>query len=197
VSKRNLKEERELNKQKKLPTIVPPTVVRQENSLDTKIAELKPEKTVRSTEEILIAASIEQCFGTVVSQLEQPCYWDSILTDVKPVSTIRKQQGATSQVTLNLGGKEVNSLAIISRYRMNQSISWISISSPKVKEDWRFKIKPGNILVWVSLALELDSWIFERLIFKARHWKRIEEDVDKMLNQLKHTAENNQHRINL
>jgi hypothetical protein len=197
VSKRNLKEERELNKQKKLPTIVPPTVVRQENSLDTEVAEFKPDKTIQSTGEILIVASIEQCFGTVISQLEQPCNWDSILSEVESVSTIRKQQGAISQVTLNLGGKEVNSLAIISGYRLNHSISWISISNPKVKEDWRFRIKPGNILVWVSLTLELDSWVFERLIFKARHWKRIEEDVDKMLNQLKYTVENTYCKNNL
>jgi hypothetical protein len=90
---------------------------------------------------------------------------------------------------LNLGGRKVDSQAAISYYRPNRSISWVTTDKPKVKEDWRLDTKPGSTLVQVSLALELNSWILERLIYKATRWKQVEEDMSKTLSQLKETAE--------
>jgi uncharacterized membrane protein len=168
---------------------VPPATKRAESPPAIEVAKLRPDKTVYSSKEILIATPIEHCFGIIASQLEQPCQWDSVLFNAKPVSDIRRQTGATSQVILNLGGRKVDSQATISHYRPNRGISWITTGKPKVKEDWRLEMKPGSTLVQVSLALELDSWILERLIYKATRWRRVEEDMGKTLIQLKETAE--------
>ena len=166
-----------------------PSTKRAESPPSIEVAKLRPDKTVSSSKEILIAAPIEHCFSIIASQLEQPCQWDSVLFNAQPVSDIRRQAGATSQVILNLGGRKVDSQATTSYYRPNRSISWITRGKPKVKDAWRLEMKPGSTLVQVSLALELNSWILERLIYKATRWKRVEEDMGKMLNQLKETAE--------
>ena len=180
---------RKPNKQRKLPAVVPPSTKRAENPPAIEVAKLRPDKTVSSSKEILITAPIEHCFGIIASQLEQPCQWDSILFNAQPVSDIRRQTGTTRQVILNLGGRKVDSQATISYYRLNRSISWVTTGKPKVNEDWRLEMKPGSTLVQVSLALELNSWILERLIYKVTRWKRVEEDIAKTLNQLKETAE--------
>jgi hypothetical protein len=173
---------------------VPPSLKRAESPPAIEVAKLRPDKTVYSSKEILIAAPIEHCFSIIASQLEQTCEWDSILFNAQPVSDIRRQTGATSQVILNLGGRKVDSQATISYYRPNRGITWVSAGKPKVKEAWRLEMKPGSTLVQVSLALELNSWILERLIYKATRWKRVEEDMGKTLNQLKETAESVGHK---
>jgi hypothetical protein len=189
VSKGNRRGKKKPNKQRKLPTVVPPSINRTESPPAVEVAKLRPDKTVYSSKEILVAAPIEHCFSTIASQLEQPCQWDSILFNAQPVSDIRRQAGATSLVILNLGGRKVDSQAIISHYRPNRGITWVTTGKPRVREDWRLEMKPGRTLVQVSLALELDSSILERLIYKATRWKRVEEDISKTLSQLKETAE--------
>jgi hypothetical protein len=173
---------------------VPPSTKRAESPPAIEVAKLRPDKTVHSSKEILIAAPIEYCFSIIASQLEYPCQWDSVLFNAQPVSDIRRQTGATSQVILNLGGRKVDSQATISHYRPNRGITWVTTGKPRVKEAWRLEMKPGSTLVKVSLALELNSWILERLIYKATRWKRVEEDMGKMLNQLKETAESVGHK---
>ena len=194
MSKGSHRRKRKPNKQRKSPTIVPPSPKMAESPPVTEAAKLRPDKTVSSSKEILITAPIEHCFGIIASQLEQPCQWNSLLINAQPLSDLRRQTGATSQVILNLGGRKVDSQATISYYRPNRSISWVTTGKPKVKEEWRLEMKPGNTLVQVSLALELNSWILERLIYKATRWKRVEEDMGKTLNQLKETAESVGHK---
>lgn len=189
MSKGSHRRKRKPNKQRKLPTIVPPSPKMAESPSATEAAKLRPDKTVSSSKEILIAAPIEHCFGIIANQLEQPCQWDSILFHAQPASGIRRQAGAMSQVILNLGGRKVDSQATISYYRPNRSISWVTMGKPKVKEGWRLDMKPGSTLVQVSLALELNSSILERLIYKATRWKQVEGDISKTLDQLKEKAE--------
>lgn len=168
---------------------MPPSTKKVESTPATEAAKFRPDKTVSSSKEILIAAPIEHCFGIIANQLEQPCQWDSILFHAQPASGIRRQAGATSQVIINLGGRKVDSQAILSYYRPNRSISWVTTGKPKVKEDWHLDMKPGSTSVQVSLALELNSSILERFIYKATRWKRVEEDISKTLSQIKEAAE--------
>lgn len=169
---------------------MPPSIERAESTLQIEGNELRPRKTVYSNEEILITAPIEHCFGIISNQLEKPCQWDSILFEALPISDIRRQIGATSRVTVNLGGRKVDSQAIISHYRPYRGITWITTGRPKLREAWRLEMKPGSTLVQVSLSFELNRWILERFIYKITGWKRVQEDINQTLYKLKETAEN-------
>jgi hypothetical protein len=189
MSRGRRKRKRKAIKQRKLPTIVPPSLKRAESPPAIEVAILRPDKAVFTSKEVLIAAPIEHCFGVIASQLEKPCQWDPIIFNAQPVSDVRRQIGATSQVILDLGGRRVDSQAMISRYHPNRGFSWATTQKPKIRQDWRLEMKPGSTLVRVSLAHELNSWAITRLIYKVTRWKRVEEDMDKMLKQLKEAAE--------
>ena len=180
---------RKANKERKLPTIVTPSPKRSESPPPPDLAKLRPGRTVFTSKEILIAAPIELCFSMIASQIEQPCQWDPIIFNAQPVSDVRGKIGAMSQVVLDLGGRKIDSQAIISRYHPNRGISWVTTGKPKIRQDWRFELKPRGTMVYVTLAHELDSWVFERLIYKAMRGKRVEQDLDKMLIELKKAAE--------
>jgi len=79
---------------------------------------LQRDRAVVATKEIFIDASAEPCFSIVASQLERRPQWDPMIIYVKPVSKDRRCVGATSQVTLNISGKKLESLATILRYRL-------------------------------------------------------------------------------
>jgi len=189
MSKGSRRRKRKPNKQRKLPTIVSPSLKRAEIPPAIEVAKLRPDKTVYSSKEILITAPIEHCFDVIASQLEQPCQWDSIIFNAQPVSDVRGKIGAMSQVVLDLGGRRIDSQVMISRYHPNRGISWVTTGKPKIRQDWRFELKPRGTMVYVTLAHELDSWVFGRLIYKAMRWKRVEQDLDKMLIELKKAAE--------
>jgi len=185
MSKGRRKGKREVNKRRKLATIAPPS----ESPSPLGAAKLRPEQAVFASKEILIAAPAELCFDTLAKQLEQPCQWDPILYNAQPVSDVRGQIGATSQVILNLGGKEVKSQAMISRYRPNRAISWVISSKPKVREDWQLERKLRGTQARVTLAHELGGWVIGRLIYKVMRRKRVDQDLDKMLIELKKAVE--------
>jgi len=50
-------------------------------------------------------------------------------------------------------------------------------------------MKPRGTMVHVTLAHELNSWVVGRLIYKAVRWKRVEQDLERMLAQLKESVE--------
>jgi len=178
------------NRQPKLPTIVSPSARTTENApLPLGVAKLQPDKTVLISKEILVMAPVESCFGILAKQLEQSPQWDPIIVNVRPVSESRGRIGATSQVTLNLGGRKVESQAMISHYYPNYAISWVTTRKPKVRQDWRLELKSHGTMVRVTLAHELDGWGIRRLIYKVTRQKRVEQDLDKMLAQLKAVAE--------
>ena len=140
MSKGSRKRKRRPNKQRKLPTIVPPSLKGAGSPPAIEVAKLRPDKTVYSSKEIHIAAPIEHCFGIIASQLEQPCQWDSMLFNAQPVSDIRRQAGATSHVILDLGGRKVDSQAMISHYSPYRSISWVYHREAQGKAG----LAPGN-----------------------------------------------------
>jgi len=142
-----------------------------------------------TSKDIFIAAAPDSCFGMLSSQLEQPRQWDLIVVNARPVSNVRGRIGATSQVTLNLGGRERESLAMILRYQPNRAISWVTSKKPKVREDWRLEPKPRGTMLGVTLAYEVTGWVIGRFLYKILRRKKVAEDLDKMLAQLKSVVE--------
>jgi len=180
-----------INKLPKSSRTVSPTKKKGESAplLPPNAAKLELDRTLLTSKEIFIAAPVELCFETLTSQLEQPRQWDLIITGAKPASKARGRIGATSQVTLNLGGKERQSLAMISRYRPNRAISWVLTNKPKVREDWQLEQKPRGTAVSVTLTCEVPGWAIGRLLYRIRRWKKVEQDLDKTLTHLKKVIE--------
>ena len=117
MTRHSRKSKKRINKRPKSISVVsPPNKAVARTQLPPGVAKVDPHRSVITSKEILIAAPIDFCFGMIASQLEQPCQWDTILFSVWPVSEARGQTGATSQVILNLGGRKVDSQAMISHY---------------------------------------------------------------------------------
>jgi len=144
---------------------------------------------VAATKEIFIDASAESCFSLVASQLERRPQWDPMIIDVKPISKDRGCVGATSQVTLNIGGKKLESLATILRYRPCRSISWAFNTQPKVREDWQLELYARGTIASVTLAYEIGGWTIARFLYKAMLRRKVKQSLNKMLTQLKAVAE--------
>jgi len=177
-----------INKLPRAPRILSPKT-RETALLPPNMAKLRPERTVVTSKEIFIVAPVENCFKILASQLEQPPGWDPLIVDTQPISNARGRIGATSQVTLNLGGMKVESLAMISRYHPKHGISWVFTTRPRLREDWRLATRAHGTMVGVLLAYEVPGWIIGRLLYKVRHWKKVEQDLDTTLTQLKAAAE--------
>lgn len=178
------------NKQPKLPTIVSPShETMQTPPLPSPAAKLEPDNAVLTSKEIFITAPIGCCSDMLATQLEQPHEWDTTVIDVKPASNVRGRVGATSQVTLNIGGKRLESAAMISRYRPNRSINWVCTEKPRAKEDWWLEPKPHGTMVHVTLGYAVNGWLIRHLLFQVMRRKKIEQDLDKMLKQLKTAIE--------
>lgn len=184
------KRKKKRNKGSKSSTIVSPsTKTAQDVPLPHGAAKLQPEKAVLTSKEIFVAVPAEVCFSILASQLEQLHKWDEVIVNVKPVSKVRKQIGATSEVTLKLGGKRLEALAMVSRYQPNHAISWVLTTKPKVRQDWRLEVKPHGTLVGVTLAHELGGQVIGRLIYKVMYHRKMEQNMNKMLAQLKVVVE--------
>jgi hypothetical protein len=153
------------------------------------IAKLDPDRTAITLKEIFIEAPAELCFDILSKQLEKPPQWDPMIVHAWPVSNARDKIGATSQVILDLGGKKVESQAMISRYHPDRAVSWVFTRRPKVREDWQLEPKTRGTMVRINLAQELNRWIIGRLIYKVMRRKRVEQDLDKMLIELKRAVE--------
>ena len=104
------------NRRPKSPTIVSSSTKTAERApLPPRVAKLQPDRAVLTSKEIFVVAPVKSCFGILTSQLEQPPNWDPMIVNTQPVSKSRERIGTTSQVTFNLGGKKLESLAMISR----------------------------------------------------------------------------------
>ena len=194
MARRKRKSKREANKRPRSPTIVSPLrKIADITPLPPGVAELDPDKTVITLKAIFTEAPAGMCFDILKRQLEEPHQWDSVIVNVWPVSNIRGAIGATSQVTLNLGGRKLASLAVICRYHLNRAISWVLSEKPKVREDWRLEQKPHGTTVHVNFALELKGWPIGRFLYKLLRHKKVENDLDRMLVQLKETVEITSH----
>jgi len=183
------KRKNKINKRPKSPTIVSPTKTTETAPLPPHVGKLEPDRTALTSKEIFIAASVQSCFDTLAKQLEQLPEWDPTIVRVQPVSKVRGRIGATSQVILNLGGRVLESLAMICRYRPNHAIGWVLTKRPKVREEWRLERKPHGTMVGVTLACEIPGWFIGRFTYKIMRRRKVEQDLDKALVQLKAAVE--------
>jgi len=175
----------------KHPTISSPLPkTAQTAPLPAGVAKFQPDRTVLTSKEIFVAAPVELCFNVLASQLERPPEWDPTLIDVKPTSEVRGQIGARTEVTLSLGGRKLQALAVVSRYHPKRAISWVLAGKPRIREDWRLELRPRGTLVGVTLAREVGGWITGRLLDKIMRRKKVEDDLAKMLAWFKAAVEN-------
>jgi uncharacterized membrane protein len=188
MTKRNRK--KKISRRPKHPTIVSPSSkIAQTAPLPGGAAKFQPDRTVLTSKEIFVAAPVELCFNVLASQLERPPEWDPTLIDVKPSSEVRRQIGARAEVTLSLGGRKLQALAMVSRYQPNRAISWVLTGKPKIREDWRLELRPRGTLVGVTVAREVGGWIMGRLSDKIMRSKKVEDDLTKMLARFKAAVE--------
>ncbi len=180
------------NKRPSPRTASPSTKAAKSTSLPPGLGKLQRDRAVVATKEIFIDASAESCFSIVASQLERRPQWDPMIIYVKPVSKDRRCVGATSQVTLNISGKKLESLATILRYR-RRSISWAFNTRPKVREDWQLELYTQGTRTSVTLAYEIGGWTIGRFLYKVMLRRKMKQSLDKMLTQLKAVAEGTEH----
>lgn len=174
----------------KHPTVVSPSPkIAQTTSLPAEVTKFQPDKTVFTSKEILVAAPVELCFNILANKLERLPEWDPTVIYVKPVSEVRRQIGARSEVILSLGGRRLQALAVISRYQLNRAIVWVITGKPKIREDWRLEPSSQGTLVGVTVAREVGSRVIERFLDKIMYRKKVENDLTKMLTRLKVTVE--------
>ena len=181
------------NKRSSLRTVSPPTKAAKRTSLPPGLGKLQRDRTVVATKEIFVDASAESCFSLVASQLERRPQWDPVIIDVKSISKDRGCVGATSQVTLNIGGKKLESLATILRYHRCRSISWVFNTRPRVREDWQLEQYTRGTRASVTLAYEIGGWTIARFLYKVMLRRKMKQSLDKMLTQLKAVAEGIEH----
>jgi uncharacterized membrane protein len=135
-----------------------------------------------------IGAPAERCFKIIAGQLEETPQWDPMILRVKPVSVSRRQIGATSRLIFDLGGRRLEPLALISVWRPNQAVAWISNDKPRVTEDWHLERRPNGTMVSFILRYTGHS-VIDRLIDKLGRRKRVEQAVNEMLSRFKALAE--------
>jgi len=163
--------------------------VREKIPLPPGTVKLQKGKTVSTSKDIFIEAPVRTCFDILTNQLEQSHDWDPTIINTQPISKGRKQIGTTSDVTLKLGGVKLQSQATITRYHPNRFISWTITDKRRVREDWRLKRKPRGTMVHMTLAHEVNGGVIGRILYKSLHRRKIENDLGRMLIQLKATAE--------
>ena len=181
------------NRRPRPRTVSLPTKTAKRIYLPPGLGKLQRDRAVVATKEIFIDASAESCFGIVASQLERRPQWDSMIIDVKPISESRRCIGATSQVTLSIGGKKLESLATILRYHPSRSITWAFTTQPKVREDWYLELSTRGTRASVILAHEIGGWTIGRFLYKVMLRRNMKQSLDKMLTQLKAVAEGIEH----
>lgn len=190
MTRHSRKRKKKVNKRQRLSaTASPSTRTAKSTLLPPGVGKLDPDRTEIITKQIFIEAPAKFCFDTLSKQLEHPPQWDPMIVNAWPASDVRGRIGAVSQLVLNLGGKRLNSRVLISRYRPNGAISWVLSEKPKVREDWKLEPKRSGTLVRLNFAQELNGSTIGRLIYKAIRWKKVEQDLDRMLAQLKETVE--------
>jgi uncharacterized membrane protein len=188
MSRRSRK--KKADRRPKRPTVVSPSPkMAKIPTLSAEVTKFQPDGTVLTSKEILVAAPVELCFNILANKLERLPEWDPTVIYVKPVSEVRRQIGARSEVILSLGGRRLQALAVISRYQPNRAIVWVLTGKPKIKEDWQLEPRLQGTLVSVTITREVGGRVIGRLLDKIMYRKKVEDDLTKMLTRFKLTAE--------
>lgn len=147
------------------------------------------DRAILVSQEIFIKTGAPSCFELLMKRLEQSTGWDPVILDAKPMSDARRWAGTATRLTLKLGGKKLESPAIVTAYKRDSTLSWLLTEHPKVKEYWRLEPKPGGIMVHLTLGLEVPGSIINRLLQKIILRRRLAQEVHEILIQLKKVAE--------
>jgi len=152
----------------------------------------QPANGVVISDKIFVAERSEHCFDILTKQLEEAPTWDPMVLEVKPISQVRRQTGATSRLTFSLGGKKLETLAMIclcnANRDSNQTIAWVSNDKVRITEEWQLKSKHKGTMVHFTLHYTFPGKlgrVREKLVAR----KKVERDIDQMVNQLKAFAE--------
>lgn len=159
----------------------------------TPVSDIKqPDKGVIISYKVFVAAQPEHCFELLVSQLDELHTWDPMLSEVYPISRIRQQKDATSRLIFNLGGKKLDTLAIISTCDNSRNdskkIEWVSNNEVRIKEEWLVKPEHLGTVVHFTLTYTFPGKlgrVKEKMISK----KKVAQDVAYMIYQFRSFAE--------
>lgn len=159
------------------------------HTLPTAAKVLSDKETVEVSNHLIVQAPVEHCFNILAGQLEEPPKWDPMVVDVKPLSPRRRQTEATSLITFRLGRKEVKTLAMISSYRPNRAIGWVSSDRPRVREDWRLEPGPNGTTISITLSYDAPRWFVAGFLDRLMRQKRVLRDLNRMLGGFREEAE--------
>jgi len=147
------------------------------------------DKAIMVTQGIFIETGAPSCFELLIKRLEEPTGWDPMILDAKPMYNTGRRAGTATSLTLKLSGRKLESLAIITTYKRDSTLSWILTSHPKVKEYWRLEPKPGGTIVHLTLGLEIPGSMISRFFQKIVRGKKLAQKAHEILMQLKKVAE--------
>lgn len=143
--------------------------------------------------EAFVTTGAQQCFGTIMRQLEEWTLWDPMILDVTPVSRARGETGSTSRLPFNLGGQRFVTLAMICLCDPPQTIAWVSNDKIKITEEWRLRSESNGTLVNFALHYTFSGAI-GGLRGRLVRREKVERTVQQMLNRLKAVAESKDER---
>lgn len=138
--------------------------------------------------EVFVAAGMQQCFNTIISQLEELTIWDPMILDVRPVSRARGLTGSTSRLTFNFGGRRFGTLAMICLCDPPRAIAWVSNDKIKITEEWRLKSESDGTLVNFALHYAFSGAVGSFRSKLVRR-KEVERTVYQVVNRLKAVVE--------
>ena len=147
------------------------------------------DKALLVSQETLIKAGAASCFDLLAKQLEEAVPWDPMIVRAEPISDIRRRPGAVSQLTLALAGTKLESPAVVTLFKADHAFAWVLPDRPKVKEYWRLEPSVGGTTIHVTLGYEIHGWIVNRLLQKLLWRRKLEQELRRMLDQLKRAAE--------
>lgn len=159
----------------------------------TPVTEIKqPDKGVIISEKVFVAAEPEYCFELLMDQLEESQIWDPMLVEVYPVSKTRQRKDTISRLTFNLGGKKLDTLAILGKCdagrKGSKKIVWVSNNEVIIKEEWLLEPENNGTMVHFTLKYTFPGKL-GRLKEKMISKKNVAQDVAYMVHQFRAFAE--------
>lgn len=137
----------------------------------------------------VVRAGAQVCFDLAVGRLEESPVQDPVVVAASPPSGFVRQTGATSYVTVNVGGKTLQSTAIITVHRPDRVLSWVLADYPKFKEYWRFEPDPAGTVVQLHLGYEVPGSVLKRFWQEVIRRRRLEEQARRLLQSMKERGE--------
>lgn len=117
--------------------------------------------------------------------------WDPIIVRAEPISDTMCRHGAASQLTLNLAGRKLESPAVVTVYKPDRILAWVLVEQPKVKEYWRLEPNMDGTVVHITLGYEIYGCAVNRFLQKSLWKGKLEQELRRLLDQLKRAAEAN------